>query len=261
MLFLISSADGIDVKRLIEIYDARNVAEQVVRNALVRLKKDEYIHSLERSKYSITERGLDFITTINRKPLLLDKRWDGQWLTVMFEVPESERKKRDALRSDLLQLGFGPLYKGVYITPWDYAEEVLRFAEQYDLGACLTLLRGSFIYQSPTPLRAKQLWPLEELNEIYRGRMDWFRTEFVPAADRLLEAPADGLAIFVRFLELGELLAELSLSDPMLPQELLDESWLGRACFGEMQVYLNKLANAIPTTSTYYAFVSRLLQG
>lgn len=260
MLFLLSQADGLDVKRLIEIYEARQVADQVVRNALVRLKKDGYIDSPERSMYRITDRGLDFMTTINKKPILLDKRWDGQWLTVMFEVPESERKKRDALRSDLLQLGLGALYKSVYITPWDYAEEVLRFAEQYDLGSCMTLLRGAFIHQSPTQLRAKQLWPMDELNAIYRDRMDWFRSAFVPAVDRMLDEPADdALAIFIRFLELGELLADLSLRDPMLPEELLEENWLGRTCFREMQHYLKKLAIAIPSHSPYRDFVTGFL--
>ncbi|KQO04658.1 PaaX family transcriptional regulator C-terminal domain-containing protein [Paenibacillus sp. Leaf72] len=261
ILFLISSTktEGVEVKRLVEIYEARGIDHQVVRNALLHMKKEGYLCSKERSKYEITRQGLDFITTINQKPLLLEKPWDGKWLTVMFEVPESERKKRDSLRSDLLQLGFGALYKSVYITPWDYVEEVLRFAKQYDLEGRLTLLKGSFVSQEQPLALVKRLWPLDDLNEVYRAKIKWFRSDFASEIDPLLREPSDGLALFVRFLELGELLADLSLNDPMLPEELLGKNWLGRACFQEMQQCLRQLANAIPMLSPYRSFVAPFL--
>lgn len=260
MLFLISSAEGIDVGRLIEIYERRGVAPAVIRNALARLKKDGYVLSPKRSIYSITERGLDFITSINRKSRLLDKQWDGQWLTVMFEIPEAERKKRDTFRNELLQLGFGPLYKSVYLSPWDYTEETLRFADNHGLAEYITISRGVFVHRAPTPRQAKQLWALDELNDVYRTQIAWFRSEFMPAITPLLEDPGDGLALFVRFLELGELIADLSLNDPMLPEELLEENWLGKTCFKEMEEVLVTIAEAIPNSSPYRAFVVRFLQ-
>ncbi|TYP74105.1 PaaX family transcriptional regulator C-terminal domain-containing protein [Paenibacillus methanolicus] len=260
LLFLVSSAGGIDVKRLVEIYEARGVDHQVVRNALLRMKKEGYLRSGERSKYQITQHGLDFITTINQKSLLLGKSWDGQWLTVMFEVPEAERKKRDALRGYLLQLGFGALYKSVYIAPWDYAEEVVRFAKHCEIEDRLTLLRGAFVSGQPQPLTVNRLWPTDELNEVYRAKMEWFRAAFATAIAPLLREPGDGLALFVRFLELGELLADLSLRDPMLPEELLDDNWLGRTCFQDMQQGLRQLADAIPAQSPYRKFVHRFVQ-
>ncbi|ULO08170.1 PaaX family transcriptional regulator [Paenibacillus sp. 19GGS1-52] len=259
ILFLISSTEGIEVKRLVEIYEARGVDHQVIRNALLRMKKEGYLCSKERSKYEITAQGLDFITTINQKPILIGKPWDGKWLTVMFEVPESERKKRDSLRSDLLQLGFGALYKSVYVSPWDYVEEVLRFAKQYDLENRLTLLKGSFIPQEQPQFLVKKLWPLDDLNEVYGSKIKWFRSEFSSEIEPLIRAPSDGLALFVRFLELGELLADLTLKDPMLPEELLDKNWLGKACIQEMQQCLRQLANAIPLQSPYRSFVDSFL--
>ncbi|MBB6733869.1 PaaX family transcriptional regulator C-terminal domain-containing protein [Cohnella zeiphila] len=259
LLFLLSSAASIDVRQLVEIYEKRGIDHQVIRNALARLKKDGYVLSPERSSYSITQPGLDFMNTINRKPLLLDKRWDGQWLSVLFEVPESERKKRDSFRNDLLQLGFGAMYKSVYVSPWDYAGEILRVAENYGLQGRVTLARGVFVHGAPASRQARQIWRLDELNEVYRVKIDWLRTEFRPAIAPLFDEPDDGLNLFVRFLELGELVADLSLSDPMLPEELLEEDWLGRACLREMQEILVRLANAIPVRSSYRAFVARFL--
>ncbi len=158
MLFLISATEAIDVKQLVEIYQARGVANQVVRNALTRLKRDGYVISPERSKYAITAYGLGFITAINKKSLLFDKNWDGEWLTIMFEVPETERKNRDSFRNGLLQLGFAALYKSVYINPWNYTKEVLSLAEQYNMTDFFTIIRGKFVYPEPTEIEVKRLY-------------------------------------------------------------------------------------------------------
>lgn len=261
MLFLLSSTESIDVKLLVEIYEARGVDHQIVRNALARLKKEGYVQTPERSRYSLTKAGLSFLTGINSKPQLLDRRWDGRWLSVLFEVPETERKKRDAFRGDLLQLGFAGLFKSVYISPWDYAAEALRLAEHHGLTDRVTVSRGEFVHGAPTPLQAKQLWRLDELNETYDKQLAWLHSEFQPdiAAAQIGDTDDDGLSSFVRFLELGERMADLSLNDPMLPEELLERDWLGRTCFGEMQACLTRLANAIPASSPFRHFVSRYL--
>jgi len=260
ILFLVSSAEGVDVKRLVEVYEARGVAHQLVRNSLSRLKKDGYIRTLERSMYAITDQGMDFITTINRKPRLFGQVWDGSWHTVMFEVPESDRKKRDAYRSDLLQLGFGPLFKSVYISPWDYSEEALRLATYHGIQARVRINRGTFVHNGPNAETVTALWPLEELNRTYKEKQEWLHSRFQPSLAAAREQAEDGgLSLFVHFLELGELMAELGLSDPMLPNELLPHDWAGKACFGAMQRTLQEIANAIPADSAYRPFVSRQL--
>lgn len=260
VLYLISSADSVDARLLIEIYGARGIDHQIVRNALSKLKKDGYAVSPERSRYSITPTGLNFITTINRKPLLLDQQWDGRWMSVLFDIPETERKKRDAFRDELLQLGFGALYKSVYISPWNYEEEVVRSLEIHGLGERATIAKGVFVHGAPTPRHAKQLWRLDALNEVYRTQIGWLHSEFRPTIEPLIEDPGEGLALFGRFLELGERMADLSLKDPMLPEELLEEDWLGRTCFREMQESLFLIANGIPASSLYRVFVLRYLE-
>lgn len=260
ILFLILSAGSADVKRLVEIYEARGVSHQLVRNSLARLKKDGYVRSAERSNYAITELGADFVTTINRKPLSAERKWDGQWHLVFFEVPETERKKRDAFRNDLLQLGFGLWFKSAYVSPWDYSAEAMRFAEHHGIRDRVAISRGTFVHNGPSAMSAKEIWPLEELNRTYREKREWFETRFK------LSLPLGGeggegreLALLVRFLELGELMAELGLNDPMLPDELLPEDWAGKACYEDMQACLLEIAGAIPSASVYRPFVRRLL--
>lgn len=260
VLFLVSSAEGVDVKRLVEVYEARGVAHQLVRNSLTRLKKDGYIRSMERSQYAITNQGADFIATINRKPQLFGQVWDGSWHTVMFEVPEAERKMRDAFRNDLLQLGFGSLFKSVYVSPWDYAAEARRFAEHHGIKDCVRISRGTFVHNGPDAETVKELWPLEQLNRTYKEKLEWLQSRFRLSLAAARERDEDGgLALFVHFLELGEWMAEQGLTDPMLPEELLPSDWVGRVCFGEMQRTLREIAIAIPADSAYRPFVTKFL--
>lgn len=260
ILFLVLSSGSASVQRLVEIYEARGVAHQMVRNSLSRLKKDGYLRSAERSSYEITELGADFVTTINRKPRATDAEWDGHWYTVLFEVPEAERKKRDAFRNDLLQLGFGLWFKSVYVSPWDYSAEALRFAEHHGIGDRVAISRGTFVHNGLTASSVQEIWPLAALNRTYREKRAWFETEFKPSLPLGGEGgEAQALSLLVRFLELGELMAELGLNDPMLPAELLPDDWAGTACYEEMQACLLEIAGAIPADSAYRPFVARLV--
>lgn len=57
------------------------------------------------------------------------KKWDRHWRIVIFDVPEFFKKKREYLRRELLNLGFAPLQKSVYVTPYPVVgtlDEVLR---------------------------------------------------------------------------------------------------------------------------------------
>ncbi|WP_138494577.1 PaaX family transcriptional regulator C-terminal domain-containing protein [Paenibacillus pinistramenti] len=260
LLFLLSSRESVDVKQLVAIYEARGISHQLIRNALTRLKKDGYIESPARSSYAITGQGRTFLGTINRKPLLYGQPWDRKWHWVLFEIPESERSRRDVFRSSLLELGYASLYKSVYLSPWDHAREALELAAAAQVQSYVTITEGSILHNEITPEQAVQLWRLDHLHQTYGERVEWFRAEFQPKAAKLLQAdPEDGLPLFAAFLELGDVNSELGLLDPMLPDELLPSGWLGKSFLLEVREALIRIASAIPASSAYKGFVNGLL--
>lgn len=265
LLYLVASGDGAGpgaaVKRLVSVYEARGVSHQIVRNSLASLKKEGYIASSERSRYIVTPLGEDFIRMINRKPRLYEQEWNGLWCMVLFEVPEPDRKKRDRLRSDLLQLGFGSLYKSVYVSPWDCRNEVVRLSHLHDVADCVTVAETRFVHNSISVNEARELWQLDAIQELYVRGERWYRTEFEPALELVKggEAGDDGLGLFVRFLELGEKIAEFSLRDPMLPDVLLPNEWRGKQVLLQFDRCLHQIALSIPECSPYRSFVNRFL--
>ncbi len=52
------------------------------------------------------------------------KKWDYLWRLVIFDIPERSRYLRDALRYELIQLGFFMLQESVYVMPFDCVKEV-----------------------------------------------------------------------------------------------------------------------------------------
>jgi CRISPR-associated endonuclease Cas2 len=53
-----------------------------------------------------------------------NKKWDGRWFMVFFDVPEIQRNKREYLRRYLKELGFYQYQKSVYIFPYECEKEV-----------------------------------------------------------------------------------------------------------------------------------------
>ncbi|PIQ69388.1 MAG: CRISPR-associated endonuclease Cas2 [Candidatus Tagabacteria bacterium CG_4_10_14_0_2_um_filter_40_13] len=52
------------------------------------------------------------------------KTWDKKWRIVLFDIPESKRKIRDALRKKLKNLGFLEFQKSVFIYPYPARDEI-----------------------------------------------------------------------------------------------------------------------------------------
>jgi CRISPR-associated endonuclease Cas2 len=53
-----------------------------------------------------------------------EKKWNGKWFLVFFDVPEIQRNKRDYLRKFLHKIGFYCFQKSVYIFPYECEKEI-----------------------------------------------------------------------------------------------------------------------------------------
>ncbi|QMV42541.1 PaaX family transcriptional regulator C-terminal domain-containing protein [Cohnella cholangitidis] len=256
ILYLISRTESLSAKDLIRIYEGRGIGSQIVRNALARLKKERYADATARSMYAATELGREYVASINGKPRQYERQWDGNWYFVMFEIPETERKKRDGFRTDLVQLGYGGVYKGVYASPWEYTEEVLRLGAVHEVLPYLSLTKGEYLHNPVTSGQAREIWGLEEVERLYEEKRDWFDNVFLPSLRGVEESePEYDLRLFLKFLELGDVIAELGLRDPMLPAELLPDDWTNGGTIARFNETLRRIADRIPKESSYRRFV------
>ncbi len=98
--------------------------EKGLRNTIYKLKKDgliDYEETNRGRKILITQKGKDFITR-SKESLLPPRRYfsvesqksDKGLKIIIFDIPESERRKRNWLRSAIKNLGFNQLQQSVW---------------------------------------------------------------------------------------------------------------------------------------------------
>jgi len=61
------------------------------------------------------------------------EKWDGKWRMVAFDIPQSYKRGRDALRKKLKKIGFCELQKSVFITPFECKKEIGLLVKFFDL--------------------------------------------------------------------------------------------------------------------------------
>lgn len=107
-----------------------------------RLEKERFLQDLKRLQgrklieykegpdgkieIKLLKQGKALLMKYNLGEIQLDKktRWDGKWRLVMFDIPHTKKKARDALRRKLREIDFYPLQKSVFIAPYPCENEI-----------------------------------------------------------------------------------------------------------------------------------------
>lgn len=147
--------------------------------------------------------------------------WDGSFAMIIYDVPETRRAERDALREQAGAAGFGQIRPGVLIgfadpagwcRPWLDRDDILVTAGRFDCDPDTAVELVERVWAPAT--RAGDHWDL--LNRLQRLLRDH--------GDR----PPAGRSAFVIFNEVMHDYAALHLTMPALPAELTPEDWPGR---------------------------------
>jgi len=104
-----------------------------VINTLNRLKRDGFVEEVKidgKDIYKLTPKGKVkiFHSYVVKKP-----KWDGKWRLVMFDIPETSKKKRELFRSKLKDLGFKRIQNSVWVNPYDTQGVIKLLSENYEL--------------------------------------------------------------------------------------------------------------------------------
>ena len=62
------------------------------------------------------------------------EKWDGFWRLVIFDIPESRKRGRDALSQKLKKIGFYPLQKSVFIHAFECKKEIDFICDFFDIS-------------------------------------------------------------------------------------------------------------------------------
>ncbi len=180
-------------------------ADRTVRNAIYRVRHKGWLDK----NLNLTKEGWQKLR--NSLPVLSPQRnWDGNWYLTIFDIPEKMRRKRDILREKLKLLGFGQLQASVWISAFNYLENVEEIIENYQMVPYVILAQTDKIGREDSHVLADKVWELKKLNEEYENLLkEW-------------EGAEESEKFWLKFKYL-----DILKRDPQLPKELLPEDWLG----------------------------------
>ena len=255
IMFLLERMDSLDGKEIIKILENHDFSDQSIRNALAKMKQQDYIRSIKRGTYSPTQKGIAFFSESKPKDNFYYETWNKQWLIVLIGIPESLRKKRDTFRSILMNGGFGHLYNNVYVYPWDISESIIDTIDTLEIEDYVTITQsGEFLFNKISDEgfsganAARKLWDLDKISLMYEEKSKLVN-ESKHDILRLTKKPnSDYQILLSHFLRLTSIKDELINKDPMLPPDFLPGNWIGVDVLAAIEDQLNKLTSLLQTS-------------
>ncbi|MGH3360021.1 MAG: PaaX family transcriptional regulator [Nocardioidaceae bacterium] len=234
--------DWLSVASLVRLMGDLDVDAAAVRSSVSRLKKRDILRSVkhdDRAGYALSPATVELLrdgdTRIFERPRATT---DDGWLVVVFSVPESERAKRHALRTQLVRLGFGSAAAGVWVAPGTLYDETVRVLARHELAEYTEFFRGSYLGDDPET-RVRQWWDLAAVEGLY--------AEFVATYEpvRSTRQAPDAARAFGTYVPMLTAWRRLPYLDPGLPLAYLPTDWAGIGAgdlFGELDGRLRPAA-------------------
>jgi phenylacetic acid degradation operon negative regulatory protein len=174
------------------------------RGALRNIQKKGWINE----NLDVTSKGQERLKSILPQ-YFEEKKWDGKWYIVSYDIPENKRWLRGVIRNTLRELKFGSLHKSLWISPYNFLGDVEKIINQYNLETYVLLAISDRLGREPSEVLAERIWNLEEINNQYK--------EFVSEVEDKKLTRSETVFRYLFILQ----------QDPQLPIDLLPSDWQG----------------------------------
>lgn len=198
------------------------------RQAIARATAKGYLARTASGLFSLTNEGRERLAAIlpdYKKPF----EWDGQLWLVTYDIYENQKHLRDALRDRLEQIGCGMIQKSVWLSLKDPRKWLSDFVKDYELeGQVIVshLGQDGAIGEENIESFVGRVFKIKELGERYE---DWIKDSKEKEFEQFPELALEYLAILR--------------DDPVLPAELLPDSWAGNKA---RRIFENQIAPFCP---------------
>lgn len=131
--------------------DWEEINREALKESIRRLYRSKMVDIKENNDGSctivLTRNGKDKALTYKLDEMKINQplKWDGQWRIVLFDIPENQRKIRDAFRYHLKQLGFYEFQKSVFVHPYDCKDEIDYLIEFYNARKYIRFIVANFL--------------------------------------------------------------------------------------------------------------------
>ena len=220
---------------MIQLLQPLGVNERLVRTAVYRLVKEEWLQSEavgRKTDYMLTPSGRSRFDEASRQIYAADSPgWDRRWRLILI-VGDLDIRLREQFRRALFWHGFGETATGSFVHPTADLEKVMESLASEGLDAVRAQVMPMVAVNSrgahcATDIEMVQkAWNLSDLALSYEG----FLQKYEPICDALVADGLEDVSEEVAFLVRTSLIHDvrrLLLRDPQLPESLLPATWPG----------------------------------
>lgn len=158
---------------------------------------------------------------------LSDRKWDGKWRIVIFDIAETSKIVRESIRLKLKELGFGMLQKSVWVSPHDVIVDFREYIRGKGLEDSVFAFETSYLLAGDPRTLAEKIWKLNEINQQYEEvfiALEKLKRMYIELCDRNKQYTMEE-KMENEFTDLKIRYLQVLLSDPFLPSQLLPMSW------------------------------------
>ncbi len=223
----------VSLASLVRVLETFGLSERLIRTAAFRSTKNGWLTATKigrQSYYSLTESGRRQFDEASRRIYGdVPDNWDGAWTLII--LPHGLEGKRDAIRKDLIWLGFGQITTGLLGHPSIDSTPTIRHLSDHGVLDQVIVMHAKLdrvtSNQSQNDL-VRSCWPLDEIEDQYRLFLETFRPIYKAARSSKTLPPH--LCLLARTILIHEY-RKIILHDPLLPRELLPSSWCGALAY------------------------------
>lgn len=167
--------EGLHLRALSTLFEALGIDPATTRARLSRMRRDGMLVTARDGRESVyaTSPALQTVLAEDRARSLRrgEETWDGTWTMVLYQIPESQRTRREKLKRVLAEQGFGQLNPTTWISAHDDRERMHR-----DLGChedprivVVTARTGGL---DEDRAFARRCWDFDQIAADYRAFLD-----------------------------------------------------------------------------------------
>ncbi|MBI4033837.1 hypothetical protein HY379_02440 [Candidatus Saccharibacteria bacterium] len=126
-----------------------SLTPEQTRRLARRLRDRNYVKGSARSGYSLTQRGLERLETLDLPMITAPAKWDGKWRLIMFDIPEDKRLLRNQIRLLIKELRCIKLQHSVWVHPFQCFSQFEQIQSAYGRGGDILFIETDRIEGAP----------------------------------------------------------------------------------------------------------------
>lgn len=134
---------------IFKLFKPKNYREKrKINNSINGLIENDIIY-LSGEEIRLTKYGKELLRKVQvdgvKIPRKSDKKWDGVWHLVCYDIPEDYKSERDTLRKKLVESGFAKIQLSLWAYPYNCKEEIAVISENLNIAQYVAYLNTDYL--------------------------------------------------------------------------------------------------------------------